>query len=189
MVDDLYSQFHKDPNIAIACLYADYKDQSNQTQAHILGSFLRQFLTTAQEPIPDKVVQKLKDTRQKGGKVGIEDILALLNIRLQQLKRAYICIDAIDELEAKVRWQLLNILKQLGTNNTRLFLTGRDHIESEVQNHLQVRQGFKVIISASQQDIKEFLGQQLEEDLNPDAMDEVLGKDVVDIIMKKSQGM
>ncbi|RPB22615.1 hypothetical protein L211DRAFT_764114, partial [Terfezia boudieri ATCC MYA-4762] len=47
VIDDLYSQFHKvHPNIGIACLYGDYKDEKNQTLVHILGSFLRQFLTT-----------------------------------------------------------------------------------------------------------------------------------------------
>lgn len=200
MIDDLHSQFRKDLNIGIACLYADYKDQANQTLVHILGSFLRQFLTTTQEPIPDEVIQNLHDIRRQGGKVGTEDILG---IRLQQLKCAFIYIDAVDELDPKVQRELLDVLKELATNydNTRLFLTGRGHIESEVQNRLQVIQKRKaapqeikkvinkVIISASEQDIQEFLEQQINDDLNPDAMNEVLAKDIVDAIIKKSQGM
>ena len=119
--------------------------------------------------------------------------MALLKIRLQQLDCAFICIDALDELEPKVRQQLLAVLKDLGTNNTRLFLTGRGHIESEVQKCLQVSPGYTgtVTISASHQDIQQFLRQQLEEDhdLNPEAMDEVLAKEIIDKIVKKSQGM
>ena len=191
VIDHLYSQFHERFKIGIACLYADYKDQASQTIEHILGSFLHQLLTTAREPIPVEVIQRLQDIQSRRGKVGIEDNLALFKIQLQQLDFAFICIDALDELEPKVRQQLLTILKDLGTNNTCLFLTGRGHIEGEVQKCLQVSRGYTVTISASQQDIEQFIRQQLEEDhdLNPEAMDEVLAKDIINKIITKSQGM
>ena len=190
MIDDLRSQC---PGFGVACLYADYKDQVNQTLAHILGSVLRQLLTTAQEPIPDEVIQKLHDIQLQCGKVGADDNLALLKIRLRQLKRAFICLDAIDELEPKVRRQLLNTLKELSTstNTTRFFLTGRSHVESEVQKCFQVTQGHSVVISANKQDIGTFVRQQMNDDPYPDAMDldGVLEQEIVDAIIEKSQGM
>ena len=189
MIDDLRS---KCPDVGVACLYADYKDQANQTLAPILGTFLRQLLATACEFIPDEVIQKLHKIQREGGKAGDKDNLALLEILLQQqLKRAYICIDAVDELEPVVRRQLLNALKELGTRcrNIHLFLTGRGHIESEVQKCFQVRQRYTVVISANEQDIKTFVGQQILDDPNPDAMDKLLEKDITDAIIKKSQGM
>ena len=189
-IDNLYSLFCEHLSVGIACLYADYKDQSNQTLVNILGSFLNQFLTTVPEPIPEEVTQKLNDINNGGRKVEIEDILGLLKIRLLQLSSAFICIDAVDELEPKVRRQLLIVLKELVmSNNLRLFLTGRSHIESEVQKYFQIPQSYSVIISASQQDIREFMKQQIMDDLNPDAMDEGLAKDIVDALIKKSQGM
>lgn len=57
-----------------ACLYADYNDQTNQTMAHILGSLLRQFLTTAHEPIQNEVIQKRHDIQRQGGKRGFLDL-------------------------------------------------------------------------------------------------------------------
>ena len=171
-------------------MYSDYKDQTNQTLVHILGSFLLQFLTTIPEPIPEEVIQKLEDIQRGGRKVEKEVILNLLKIRLHQLQRAFICIDAVDELDPKVRQQLLIVLKELVTkNNTRLFLTARGHIESEVQKYFKVAQGYSIKISASPQDIREFVGQQIKEDLNSDAMDEVLARDIVNSIIEKSQGM
>ncbi|RPB22621.1 hypothetical protein L211DRAFT_761327, partial [Terfezia boudieri ATCC MYA-4762] len=114
VIDELYSQFHKYPSIGIACLYADYKDQNNQILVHILGIFLRQLV---QETVPKELIEMLVKIKRKGKKVEMEDILALLRIRLQQLKRAFICIDAVDELEPKVQQQqLLDVLKELGTN-------------------------------------------------------------------------
>ena len=62
-----------------------------QTLVHILGSFLRQFLTTAtQKSIPDEIIQKLQGIQRRGGKVGPEDNLALLKIQIHQLKRVFI---------------------------------------------------------------------------------------------------
>ena len=168
-------------------MYADYKDQNNQTLDHILGSFLHQFLATVQLPIPDEVVQKLHDIRCQGKKVGTEDILALLKIRLQQFKRAFICIDAVDELEPRVLQHLLKVLKNLVTDDTRLFLTGRDHIQSKIEKHLP--QSYTATVSARQEDIQKFVEQQIMDDLNSDVMDEVLAKDIADAIIGKSDGM
>ena len=190
VIDYLYSQFHQDPTIGIACLYADYRDKDGQILVNILGSILHQLLTTTTEPIPEEVIKKLQDLQNRRDKLGIDGCLALLKIQLCQLKYAFICIDAIDELEEKVRLKLLNILKELCTQNIRLFLTGRHHVESEVQKRLQAAQKYSVVISASQQDIEIFLRQQMIDDFYmEDAMDEMLERDIIDTIVKKSQGM
>ena len=189
VIDNLYSQLRTNPYIGIACLYADYQDQTNQTLGNILGSFLHQLLTTAQVPIPDEVIQELQAIQDRRGKVGPEDNLNFLKMQLHQLKCSFICIDAVDELEPKVRWQLLNVLPELCTYNTRVFLTGRHHIESEVQKSFQVLEGYKVVISARHQDIEAFVRQQIREDPNSDMMDETLIKDTIGAIIKKSQGM
>ena len=156
---------------------------------HILGSLLRQFLTTAQQPIPDEVAEKLRAIQLQGKTVGTEDILALLKIRLKQFKRAFICIDAADELEGKVLQQLLKKLKGLVTNDTRLFLTGRSHIGNKIEEYLEIIPRYKATISATQQDIQKFIEQEIKDDLNPGAMDDTLARNIVDTIFKKSQGM
>ena len=181
---------HKYPDIGVAYLYADYKDQTDQALVNILGSLLLQFLTIVPETIRDEVIEKLDSIRHQGKNVETKDTMALLKIRLKQFKRAFICIDAVDELEPMTRGQLLNVLKELVTNtDTRLFLTGRGHVESEVQKCFQVTQGYTVNISASLQDIETFVRQQIIEDPGSDAMDEALVKDIVHAIVKRSHGM
>lgn len=186
VIDHLLSQ---GPGIGVACLYADYKDQSNQTLGNILGCLLRQLLTTVPEPIPDEIIQCLQDNQRKAQRIEIEDYLALLKIRINQLKRTFICIDAVDELEPRTLRQLLSALKML--KYTRLFLTGRGHVEHEVRKCFQVTQACTIVISASEQDIRTFVRQQIVDDLNhnPDAMDEILAQDIEDAILQKSQGM
>ena len=191
VIDYLYSKFHQHSTIGIACLYADYKDQDNQTLVNILGSFVHQLLTTTTEPIPAEEINQLQDIESRR-ELGAEDWLALLQVQLHQLTHAYICIDALDEFEPKVRQKLLSILMELCTKNmnVRLFLTGRHYIESEVQKCFQAAQNYTVVISASQQDIEVFLRQQIMDDpYAEDAMDETLEKDIIDTIVKRSQGM
>ena len=145
-----------------------------------------------QEPIPEEVIEQLQKIQRRGERAEMEDTLNLLKTQLHQLRRVFICIDAVDELESKVRQQLLKVLQDLVMNdNVRLFLTGRDNIKSDVQNKFNVTQGYAVNISASQQDIREFVRQQITEDHeeNPEAMDEGLEQEIIDTIAKKSQGM
>ena len=75
------------------------------------------------------------------------------------------------------------------TSNTRLFLTGRGHVESEVRNYFQVTPECTVVISANEQDIRTFVRQQIVDDPNTGAMDELLAQDIEDVILQKSQGM
>ena len=172
-------------------MYGDYKDKKSQTLVNILGTFLHQFLATTQKPVPKEVTEKLRKIRRESGKIGFQDNLALLKIQLHQLGCAFICIDAIDELDPDVRWRLLEELKELGTNNTRLFLTGRKHIESEVRKQLHTLERNMVIIMATEQDIADFVGKIIKEnrDRDPEAMDDLLSKDILGTMMEKSQGM
>ena len=72
----------------------------------------------------------------------------------------------------------------------QLFLTGRHHIENDVQRFFQVVQEYTVVISASPQDIEAFIKKQIIR--NPyavDAMNDVLKKDIIDAIVQRSHGM
>ena len=157
---------------------------------NILGTFLRQFLAT-QIPLPGEVVKELQVIQCAGGKAGLKHNLALLKKQLQQLEHAFICIDAVDELDSDVRRNLLKELKELAVKNTRLFFTGRDHIESEIQKQFEIGEENKVIISATRQDIEEFVSERIQKNRGQDseAMDDVLAKDIIDTIIEKSQGM
>ena len=145
-----------------------------------------------QEPIPEEVIEQLQKIQHRRESIKPEDTLALLKKQLHQLWRVFICIDAVDELEPKVRQELLTVLQELvmtENDNVRLFLTGRIQVESEVKEQFKVAQGYTVNVSASPQDIREFVRQQIKKDLNPGAMDERLTQEIIDTITKKSQGM
>ena len=191
VVDDLTSRLLKPSKVAIACLYSDYRDQGVQTLVHILGSILRQFLSIALLPIPQDMLQVLEKVRNHGGKPNKDDILALLKTTLQHLERAFICIDALDELEPKTRSQLLEVIRDLNATNPsmRIFLTGRKHIQSEVRRILNISEQNEVEIVANPDDIRKYLKRKIAEDINTDAMDEVLENEIIISLLERSQKM
>jgi len=180
---------------SIVCLYADYRDQNNQTLIHILGCFVHQLLTSTQLlHIPDPVIEKLKEVKRRNAKVELEDILAMLKLLLERLDGTFFCIDALDELEPQTRRKLLDILSnklQLGTKTTRLFFTGRPHMRSEVQSYFSISEAQTVDIVASENDIRQYVSHKIAEDkrANPEAMNRVLESEILTALVKRSQGM
>jgi len=197
VIDHLRSQVTEQTTskTGIVCLYADYRDWNNQTLVHILGCFVHQLITGADLiHIPDQVMGKLTEVKKKNAKVEVEDVLAMLILLLQQLDGTFFCIDALDELEPQARRKLLDILSnklKLGTKTTRLFFTGRPHMQSEVQSFFEIRQEQEVKITANENDIRQYLSHKIEEDrrVNPDAMNEALESEVLAALVARSQGM
>ena len=194
VIDDLISHVvtPSTGKIGIAYLYADYRDQKAQTQVPILGTLLQQFLSGISVLyIPQEVHDTLEKIKKDLRTPNKEELLALLQITFQHLDRAFICIDALDELEAKTRSQLLqeisNLVAQTAGNRLRVFLTGRKHIELEVQK-LSKR---SIEIVAHSNDIRLYLEREIADDEygNPESMDEALQHEVVTSLVGRSQNM
>ena len=92
----------------------------------------------------------------------------------------FICIDALDECVARYRVKLLDSLKQIlqRSPGTRLFVTGRPHIQAEVGNRLSGRV-MAIRITPRRNDIISYLHNRLDEDIRPDAMDSSLKADIL----------
>ena len=195
MIDYLRAQVaeHTARKISIVCLYADYRDWSNQTLEHILGCLVYQFLTGAGLlHIPDQVIEMLKEVKRQNARVELGHILAMLKLIAAQLDSSFICIDALDELEPQTRRRLLKILSNelhLGTETNRLFFTGRPHMQSEVQNYFKIRQEVEIV--ANESDIRQYLSHKISEDrcTNPDTMNEALEIEILSLLVGRSQGM
>ena len=194
VIDDLASHLVK-PSMAkvgVAYLYSDYRDQNAQTLLPILGTFLQQFLFGIPVMrIPQGVRDSLKEIGGKASKGDLlaskDDLLALLHTTLQHLERAFICIDALDELEAKTRNHLLQAINHLVTHNDslRVFLTARTHTQVEIQK----LSNNSVEITAHPEDIRSYLKREIAEDANPDDMDEALQSEIITSLVERSQQM
>src|ERR1700753_1614779 len=108
IIDHLLDHYPQEEAVGVACFYCDYHDQSNQTIENILGSLLRQFLTScANSSVYDSWTNTIESIDRRGRRVALADILGLMKLVLDSLKLAFVCIDALDELEPHVRNQLL----------------------------------------------------------------------------------
>ena len=124
-------------NAAVGCLYCDYRGQKEQTAEVMIGSLLRQFVRGLPE-IPETITQAFYAARtQLGGRaLDLAEVVELFPAVLGHFKEVFICVDALDEFVPEYRPRFIRSLRQIvdKSPNTRLFLTGRPYIESELGN-------------------------------------------------------
>jgi len=182
VIDNLCSQA-RGQNITIACFFFDFAAQNEQSHAGVLGSLLKQ-LVFGLEEIPEEILEAYRNRKNAIGGQGpqISDILKMLQIASTR-KRAFICIDAVDECATEHQVKLLDSLGQLLQHSpgTRIFFTGRPHIRPEIGRRL----GGGVTsmsISSKRDDIATYLHSRLAADTTPDAMDSALEADILEKI-------
>ena len=178
VVDTLYEQAAGE-NTTVACFYFDFAAQREQSLAAVLGSVLKQIVGGLDE-IPERIVKAFRNREKVSGgqRLALAEIVEFLQDT--HSRRTFICIDALDECPPGPRGKLLHLLNQilLKSPSTRLFLTGRPHILSEVEKHLAGRAATR-LIATTKDDITKFLRAKLKEDATPDAMDKGLEEEIM----------
>ena len=154
--------------VTVAGFYFDYAAQKEQSPANILGAVLKQVMRGLGE-IPEEIARAYEVQKQViGGRVPqLADIVKMLQHTVS-IKRKFICIDALDECVAGYRVKILASLDQIlrSSPGTRMFVTGRPHVEAEVGNRLS-RRGTAIRITPRRRDIINYLHSRLDEDTMP----------------------
>jgi len=167
-------------NVGVACFYFDFTAQEEQSPAAILGSVLRQVVGGLGE-VPERIIKAFRDRENviDGQRLTLPEIVEFLQ-DISSSRCTSICIDALDECPAGNRVKLLDSLNQIlqKSPGARIFLTGRPHIQGEVNKHLPGRATTRSIIP-TRNDIIIFLRAKLRGDTMPDAMDEGLEEEIV----------
>ena len=181
MIDNFYSS---EEDIIIAGLYCDYLDRKEQTTSNILGAMLKQLIGSG--IIPNDISRAFEDAKRHFGGVRPElpELLKMLRRAIGQRQRVVICIDGLDESLAAHRTGLLTALQAIAQKlpNVRLFLTGRPFIRPEVERYFPNVD--TIIVSPTREDTEAFLRMRLDGDPEPDAMDDHLRADIMEIIPK-----
>ena len=179
VIDNLCDQA-RGQDVAVACFYFDFAAQKEQSSTSVLGALLKQVVSGLEE-IPSEIVQTYENQRKVIGGRGpqLSDIVKMLQTTSSE-KRTFICIDALDECVAEYRVKLLDSLHQIlqKVPGTRIFVTGRPHIQAEIRRRLFGRVA-TVAITPKKDDIIRYLHSRLREDTNPDAMDSSLEADIL----------
>ena len=190
VIDTLLNGIDGD-GVAVAYVYCDFTARNMQSTSAVLGSVLRQ-VVGALEEIPGELQKAFEQAKRQADGCGLRlpEILDMLTKFLQSLKRAFICIDALDEFPLMQRAQLWNSLQRIvrGCPNTRLFLTGRPQIKTEVEDSC-AKEAEMVAIEPTLEDIRRYIEERLNEDLDKSTIDEYLRADIRRVIPKRVEGM
>jgi len=176
--------------VVVACVYCDIHAHRELSATGPLASILRQ-LVAGVEPIPWEIKKAFDRARSEvdGRALRLPKICAMLAKSLAALRRAFICIDALDEFPTEHRPKLWDSLHQIIDEcpNARLFITGRPHIREEVGEYFAGYPDLNTIMPTGD-DIRGYLTMRLRMDSERDAMDPELEADILRIIPDKISG-
>ena len=192
LVIDTLCRQARGQNIAVLSVYCDYQARKDQSAINIIGSLLRQVVAAAVR-VPDEVRGAFEESKQGGGKrLRLPDMLKLFISIIGSMTRAYICVDAVDELLPQNRSEFLRALRRVvqEASNARLFLTGRTYIRQELDKYL-TRGAYIIHIMPDQGDITRYLSRKIDDDhcRDPDLMTENLKNNIVKTMLEKASEM
>ena len=168
---------------AVTCFYFEFAARSEQSPINMLGSLLRQLVGGLDE-IPEAVVQGFRNQKKVIGGRGLQ-VAGILKMfqTITTTKRTFICVDALDECVPEHRVVILESLGQIvqGSRNTRIFVTGRSHVRSEVERKLDGAIAF-VLIEPTRQGIVKYLSDKLRNDTTPEIMSSRLKANIIESI-------
>ena len=176
-------------NTAVAGFYCDFRDQQEQTTANILGAILKQLVARG-EVLEQAQAAFQKAKKELGGRcLRLPDMVQMLKRAIATLPCVFICIDALDECLPKHLVELLESLKDVlqGSSGTRIFFTGRPHVEAEIRRYFTTR--VTVPIGPNAHEIKRYLEKRLEMDTMRDVMSDTLREDILRIIPERISEM
>ena len=146
----------------------------------MLGSLLRQ-LVNGEEEIPEVIAREFRKEQMSIGGRGllVSRILKMFQT-ITATRRTFICVDALDECVPEHRMVVLDSLAHIlrGSPNTRIFMTGRPQVRSEVERKLD-RMATFIIIRATEDGVLRFLSEKLKMDTIPDMMSGTLEEDIM----------
>ena len=167
-------------DMAVACFYYDFASREAQSPTNMLGSLLKQLLSGL-GAIPAEIVKRFQGQKKAigGRRLQLPDIVKMC-ATVTSSQRTFICVDAFDECVPRHRMEVLDALGQIlrGSPNTRMFMTGRSHIQGVVERGLGGGT-ISVSIKSRDDDIVTYLRARLINDTTPEAMDNLLENDIV----------
>ena len=179
VIDKLCDEAGKE-DTAVICFYFDFAARNEQSPVNMLGSLLRQ-LVSGPEGIPEEVIQGFREQRRGIGGRGLQvsGILKMFQT-ITATQRTFICIDALDECVPEHRMVVLESLRQIlqGSPNTRIFMTGRPQVRSEVEKRLGGAATF-LSIQPTEDGVVRYLRDRLRDDTTPEIMSSKLEAEIM----------
>jgi len=163
VIDTLCEQPRRN-GVVVLFFYCDYRTKKAQSAVNIIGCLLRQFVLGA-AGIPEGI-RKAFDESGQGNRKGLPlpEMVKLFIKTIIPLERAYICIDAVDELLPEERAKFLDALGQISRQapNMRVFLTAMPKVRGEIEKHF-VDGAYSKIVEIDQGDIARDISRKMDD--------------------------
>ncbi|KAI9783788.1 MAG: hypothetical protein M1839_003124 [Geoglossum umbratile] len=185
IVDHLVQSFQR-PDVGIAYIYCNYKEEISQTTGNLISSLLQQ-LVESRPAIPEEVKSLYKHYKGGSTRPTIDECSRLLCLEVDKFSTVYIVIDALDECRGD-RWRdVLDRVRELPPN-VKLLVTSR-HIPT-IERYFEKQK--RLEIQASDEDIKEYLHFRIARNYRLAChvkKDSTLPEKITTVIVKKADGM
>ena len=181
MIDSLCDRA-KEEGLVVAWLYIDYLAQEEQTVINMMGAILKRL-------VDREIPEDIQEAFEEGRRPLLVDLIRRLKSVMASLPPVLICFDALDECLPRDLPKLLESLRDIVRESptTRIFLTGRPHVRELIERYFT--RAVVIPISPNKDDVRTYLQMKLDEDEEPEAMDDSLRADIVKIILDKVSDM
>jgi hypothetical protein len=182
VIDDLETIF-KNPNVAVVCIYCNYKAQSQQTVSALVTSLLKQLAES--HPAVYANVKTLYDScGDQKIRPGLAQVIDALQSATRMFSKVFAVIDALDECSDETWAGLLKVLRSL-SNPVSLLVTSRNHVTIARDFH-----GTKQLdIRATDKDVETYIEDRISRQPLHVGRDPKFRKEMVKKITEKAQGM
>jgi len=155
-IDDLITRFQRDPDIAVAYIYCNFRRRDEQKADDLLASILKQ-LIQKRSTLPEGVKALYDRHSDQRTRPSLDEISGTLQSVSVLYSRVFIVIDALDECQTSsgCRTRLLTeLFKVQAWSTANIFLTSRS-IPEITENF---EPSISLEIRANEHDVRRYLG-------------------------------
>ncbi|KAI5816529.1 hypothetical protein BZA77DRAFT_246561, partial [Pyronema omphalodes] len=198
IVDHLEETFSYNTGVCVACLYCDYQNDDIQTPVNMIGVLLKEVIAKLNHSgsLSHDTIDKLKQHVNRKKNVSLAEGCQLLGEAVKQLRRFYICIDALDECNEDHRGDFIHALADIAKECSqsrpfRIFFTTRPHIRW--QELMERNSGLgpleHVVLKAHLEDVRKYVSHKIDRDGNRDCMNDKLKAEILEKITETCDRM
>jgi hypothetical protein len=182
VIDELETIF-KERDVAVVCIYCNYKAQSQQTVSELIASLLKQ-LAACHPTVYAKVKILYDSCKMQQIRPGLAQFVEALQSAIGMFSKVFAVVDAVDESSDETQARLLKELRSL-SNTINLLVTSRKHgaIAREFDGIKQLD------IRATDEDIETYIEDRISCKPLHVGRDPKFRKEMVKMITEKAQGM
>ncbi|KAI5817800.1 hypothetical protein BZA77DRAFT_365727, partial [Pyronema omphalodes] len=196
--DHLEAAFSSEERAFVACLYCDYLNDKMQTPMDIIGVLLKQVVATLNNSglLSEDTIRTSRQMLREEKSLDLSQACRLLGETVKQLRKFYVCIDALDECSDVHRRRFIQALSTVASEcrqstTVRVFFTTRPYIKWKrlIRDHPQLGSLDHIYLKAHPEDIRRYVSHEIDIDEDPDCMNEKLRTEILDTVVANSDEM